>query len=422
MSALFTNKLIIQYDDQTPVQLIGPLHIQTPEFELWTQLFLLLLLQSAFSAVIGYVVYQVVVQRRVRNERCWFSSQVSFGIIFGAVLPITLVFPFFVIWWLQIENRFLRMSLSTAPTLCSLRLLEAVAGFSPVGVETSLRTFVIYFASNCQIVMDNSKSLSHPVPLKSNTGYLRKKGKSSFNSFVFLLVLFSICAPVQFILFEERMLPNSMSHNIYELFQINHLLNNFVAALILQSLLTFGCEVIGFLIALLFRLQTHLVFDNPVLASNSAANFWGERWNLLVHGLLKRSIYKPSLRYGYSRTNAAMMTFLASGILHEYVWLIMFYDGQLLVSQELKVYEYFYGKSILFFGWNGAIIMCEQLLFSTQSAKKFDLLIPRYLKTALVLLTVLPISHLFTGDWIEGKVFAGYMVGFPLLSIQTRNN
>ena len=56
-------------------------------------------------------------------------------------------------------------------------------------------------------------------------------------------------------------------------------------------------------------------FRSPAL-SCSLSEFWGRRYNLVVHNLLTDSIYRPLLRSGFSRNVATMAAFVVSGLLH----------------------------------------------------------------------------------------------------------
>ncbi|KAL9294701.1 unnamed protein product [Arabidopsis thaliana] len=72
-------------------------------------------------------------------------------------------------------------------------------------------------------------------------------------------------------------------------------------------------------------------FNKPYLAT-SLQDFWGRRWNLMVTGILRPTVYEPSLQLfsvlgpNYSQVLAAFGTFVVSGIMHE---LIFFYMGRL---------------------------------------------------------------------------------------------
>lgn len=72
-------------------------------------------------------------------------------------------------------------------------------------------------------------------------------------------------------------------------------------------------------------------FNKPYLAT-SLQDFWGRRWNLMVTGILRPTVYEPLLQLfsvlgpNFSQFPAAFGTFVVSGIMHE---LIFFYMGRL---------------------------------------------------------------------------------------------
>jgi hypothetical protein len=59
------------------------------------------------------------------------------------------------------------------------------------------------------------------------------------------------------------------------------------------------------------------VMQNP-LRSHSLAEFWGRRWNTAFHELATRFTFRP-LRPAAGRAGAALLVFLASGLIHELV-------------------------------------------------------------------------------------------------------
>ncbi|XP_051135812.1 long-chain-alcohol O-fatty-acyltransferase-like [Andrographis paniculata] len=63
-------------------------------------------------------------------------------------------------------------------------------------------------------------------------------------------------------------------------------------------------------------------FDEPYLAT-SLQDFWGRRWNLMVSGILRPTVYFPVRRaVGGDRGRAAafLATFLVSGLMHELIY------------------------------------------------------------------------------------------------------
>jgi len=64
-------------------------------------------------------------------------------------------------------------------------------------------------------------------------------------------------------------------------------------------------------------IQFEPAFLNPLLESRCLKELWGSRWDLPVQKLLKRTIYTPARKYGFKRSEAAMITFIVSGFMHE---------------------------------------------------------------------------------------------------------
>ena len=60
------------------------------------------------------------------------------------------------------------------------------------------------------------------------------------------------------------------------------------------------------------------MFRAPLLASTSVSDFWGRRWNLLIHGLFRRTIFSPLTRRGVPARAAGALAFAVSGLFHEY--------------------------------------------------------------------------------------------------------
>ncbi|KAF7000630.1 hypothetical protein CFC21_016493 [Triticum aestivum] len=86
-------------------------------------------------------------------------------------------------------------------------------------------------------------------------------------------------------------------------------------------------------------------FDRPYLAS-SLRDFWGRRWNLMVPGALRPSVYRPvRARLGYSA--GVLATFLVSGLMHE----VMFY----YITLEAGT-----GEVTAFFVLHGACVVAER--------------------------------------------------------------
>ena len=125
-----------------------------------------------------------------------------------------------------------------------------------------------------------------------------------------------------------------------------------------------------------------------------------------VHGILKRGVYKP-VRTKYSRLAASTATFIASGLFHEWILWMMFYDERTLTVGH--------GRNTLFFVWNAILIGLE---YAIGGAVVFQLIqkhLPRSVISLLVASTALPMAHWFTNDYVRSDFFQDGQIGFPLI-------
>ena len=68
-------------------------------------------------------------------------------------------------------------------------------------------------------------------------------------------------------------------------------------ALYLQTYMVYGMMALAMLVhrmvAAVLGLDTLVTFKLPLLLSTSLREFWGRRWNLLIHNLMKRCFFEP---------------------------------------------------------------------------------------------------------------------------------
>eukprot|EP00814_Leptocylindrus_danicus_P021101 CAMPEP_0116007558 /NCGR_PEP_ID=MMETSP0321-20121206/2366_1 /TAXON_ID=163516 /ORGANISM="Leptocylindrus danicus var. danicus, Strain B650" /LENGTH=129 /DNA_ID=CAMNT_0003476267 /DNA_START=511 /DNA_END=900 /DNA_ORIENTATION=+ len=121
---------------------------------------------------------------------------------------------------------------------------------------------------------------------------------------------------------------------------------------------------------------------------------------------------------GQHRFVAIATTFIVSGLVHEYVWSVMFYVHNHEKDEDggcSSCFTYATGKVSLFFIWNGIVIVLEQIFGGSFIFQWLRVVLPSTMKTALVILTALPLAHLFTGDWTESNYFKHYAIGMPII-------
>jgi hypothetical protein len=117
----------------------------------------------------------------------------------------------------------------------------------------------------------------------------------------------------------------------------------------------------------------------------------------------------PVRKQGYSREVAAFTTFLSSGILHEYILSIL----ALRSVNSGTPYAPRFGSHVAFFAWNGVVLCSEYLVRGRKEITWMSQNLPRPVRTAFVLLTVLPISHLFTDEYVLNGMLPDFAMAFP---------
>jgi len=139
-------------------------------------------------------------------------------------------------------------------------------------------------------------------------------------------------------------------------------------------------------------------FDNPIGASRSPREFWGKRWNFQVTTSFKRCVFTPLKKLDVPNALAALLTFISSGLFHEYQFILSFPN-------------YTLGRISVFFVLQAFMSSADALLdkslgaaypFSAKSP------LPAPLKTALALALFSPSTPLFSSIWIEEGMFDAF--------------
>eukprot|EP00966_Prymnesium_polylepis_P005862 133703-Prymnesium_polylepis.1 len=109
------------------------------------------------------------------------------------------------------------------------------------------------------------------------------------------------------------------------------------------------CDSFATLLALGgYRPQT--TFRSPLLRSTSLSDFWSRRWNLLIHGLFRRTVFEPLARRHLPPWAAGLVAFALSGVFHEYSFAL----AQPALHKSL-------GRCFLFFVAQAPVVSAEKL-------------------------------------------------------------
>lgn len=324
-------------------------------------------------------------------------------------MPLCAVAPYYGVRYFGVKNKMIKFLCGTAQLTSFFRCSEAMFGFLPSSVDDSLKNLIVYMA--------------FPVEVKFNDGVVKATWahvSSYLINFVKYLFILGLYASV-LLAYDYVPYPNDEGPALHDIrlltgFTRQQMINNMSIAILFQLMLTAFGYGLNFLTSLCGAQQIPMML-NPLFESSSPSDFWGRRWNLVVHGILKRGVYKP-VRTKFSRLAASTATFLASGFFHEWLLSIVFYpdsDEDIASCNPPICYLPGYGRNSLFFVWNAIVIGLE---YAIGGAAIFQLLkkhLPLTVVSLLVASTALPMTHWFTNDYVRSDFFTDIQMGYPMI-------
>jgi hypothetical protein len=379
LTALFADKLV--NDDREAIYILGDYGLYPPSVSFWNQLILLLLIQTAMQCLFSIFIYFLIVRQR--------GTVLSYFVGYFLVLPAGLYFPFCVIDYLDLVNTTIQYFTVPMAIVIMFRVFEAMYGTSPETVETSLGTYIVYFSSIIHFEWDAKTCCRRRITWAE----LTTNSCKVLLHFHIVSLLLSIAMHVDYQPFSSNTPLDEFSLSL-DLLSPSHLANNyFMACLTFFFLsLTFELAALG---EQLKGFYTKPIFNYPLWTSRSPREFWGRNWNLVIHRTLKHGTYLPARKFVSSST-ATFLTFLASGVLHDYCWTVIFYKST-WTPRPLKVTAFF--------------VWCGLTLMAPINLDEFVKNLPTPIVSTLVVLTVLPVAHWFSGDWCAGGVFSDCAIG-----------
>lgn len=162
------------------------------------------------------------------------------------------------------------------------------------------------------------------------------------------------------------------------------------------------------LMANLMGLEVVEGFHDPCFLSQGLNDFWGRRWNMAVHGFLRRVYFENVRAWTGSRALGTIAAFAGSAALHEtLIWNLSLH----LDTTQGGIARSGIGKHSLFFLSQAFLCYGERLLqrrFPGETAKVAQF--PRPVQALLTAAVIVPFGHLFTGPLVEnglvGSLFA----------------
>ena len=376
--------------------LSGKYSLVMPDLQVSMELILGLAISIAIGIVLAAIIYNFVLSKMEKstflNEDLEWKTR---SLLIGSLIYFTCIMPYALFDVLGTENTAVRFSLMSPFILYFFRIFEAAFGFVPKGADASVKKYVLYFASPAEIMFDE----------KATRNDIFHGSIAVMKCAAVMSLLCTLLSPSGYTPFGEVMdfnEPISM-----RLLTKEHIGNCFAMGFFFQSALALGGAVFGSMVQIFTGYNVMQTMRNPLLEATSPRDFWSKRWNVLVHVVLKRAVYKPVRRYA-SALIASLAVFFASGLFHE--WMVhacFMYKRQ---SEGVIL-----GSNTAFFVWNFVVIACERMLVSTKGVQYLKRVLPRFMVTVVIVMSSLPFCHWFGGPYLNGNFFPDYELFVPMV-------
>lgn len=226
-----------------------------------------------------------------------------------------------------------------------------------------------------------------------------------------LSIVMSLFSPFGYMPFESKAGEINEPIILENYLDFGHLANSFLGAFILQLGMALNTAI-----QTTTGVRTKELNRNPMLGASSVTDFWSRRWNLVVHGLLKRGVYKPVRKFSTAMT-ATLVAFVISGLIHEWLIHVCFIYNRIQgPSWEGAQYNPLLGSNMAFFVWNGITMIVEKCLGGSKKIELLGRFLPRPVVTFLILMTSLPVAHWFLNPYIKCVFFNEFQRAIPLLT------
>mmetsp|Transcript_19134 Transcript_19134/g.29178 ORF Transcript_19134/g.29178 Transcript_19134/m.29178 type:complete len:457 (+) Transcript_19134:127-1497(+) len=349
----------------------------------------------AVGVLFAAMLYHFVLPSREESST---SPTKTRTLLIGSLICVISIMPYVLFDVVGIQNTAARFSVMAPFILYLFRTFEAAAGFVPRGADESFRRYCTYFATPAEVLFE--QRVTRKEMIQSSMDVMKC---AAIMSIVCTILSPSGYTPFGAISAGEFYEPVTVENYLNP----RHLGNCFAIAFFFQSGLALGTAAIGNLVQILTGYKVLRAMKNPMLEATSPSDFWGKRWNLLVHVVLKRGVYKPVRRYA-SALIASLAVFVASGLFHEWVVHAVFlYNKQ---SEGVVL-----GSNTAFFVWNFVVIACERMLVATKGVQSLKKVLPRFMVTVMIIMSSLPAAHWFGGPYLNGNFFSDYETFVPMI-------
>lgn len=380
-----------------------------PNISPWKQLVVLVLIQSIVQQLFAIVIYLTIVQKRGTIQ--------SYIIGWGIVIPTAICISFVYLDYLDIRNKVLSLASSTTMTVVAFRCVEAMYGTttSHIVIESSVGEYCAYYSSVAPFVWNLKDGGRQRISVRKMIRSLTEL----FVYFIAVSIALSVMIHFNYKPFEgDNVSLTSLTFNESN-FSLPHIGNSYCQAMLVYLTLKTGFELTAFG-ENIKGYETLTLFDSPFMKSQSPTDFWTKRWNIMIQRILKGGVFLPIKKYWNSKV-AMFVTFVVSGLYHEYVWECIFYNQNYLHDKQGNCYQpgcyaNEFGRVTAFFTYVGVIMLLERPIGKLPPVQWLFHVMPAPVTAHFLILVHLPVAQWYIGDWIEG----GYFDDFSICTLLVR--
>lgn len=289
-------------------------------------------------------------------------------------------------WATELDVLAARFVGSSTYAFTAFRMFGAAAGYTPKGADADLATWIAYATAAVDPLFTKDGKPVRPAKgsIPSRLGVLSVR-------IIFLSIVSSLSHPAGGFPATKYFTAQSAGATTLVVAEV------FDHVMIQLTLIYLFLSVLMDIGALLLIAQNYEVlspFENPLFSTRSARDFWGKKWNIQVTTTLKRCVFLPLRKtLNMPAGVAATSTFLASGLFHEYQFLLSFP-------------HYALGSISIFFGMHAAFAFLETL-WEKALGKGWHALepLPEFVKALIITTMFSPTIPYFTNIWIDAGMF-----------------
>lgn len=377
-----------------------------PSVLFWIELLILVWVSVFFAVLTAAITYHLIIAPKKTD------TPTAYLLGYGLFLPFWISWPHFTVKILDNRNLVFKFIVGNlVPILVKFRLFEAIYGCCPESAMRSMKDFVTHFA--LILVFERDPKTDALIPA---TNAMKLKHLRNFVGMVFFVGAYqSVLTAFQDLNVFGKPIEEDGWFAVERLLTWQLYANSFLHAALFQIYLTLYFEGLIFCWLVVTGCQVKKGMHNPLGRATSPSDFWGRRWNILVHTVLKGGVYKPMRKHGYSPLVASAFTFVMSGVFHE--WLIYGILGTSCYTYPTgpSCYRPFYGGATVFFLWQAVLVAFEYLSRGTPLVLWASHNLSPYAKTLIIIGLGLPVAHFFSEPYVRSNFFYHGQMALPVI-------